>query len=205
MVITIIAILASVSVPVFSSVQRKAKLNKSLQHARQVGIALRVYAGDEGGLYPSQDVSSSNDAFRELVDEIGSEKIFYVAGCRYHGTGKFASGPDNRWEESTPPGIALEAGENHYSYAKGYSDSTSARFALIASGFAGGGTEAVYTDELLQPGGVWEGKNCVVIWCDGSGEQKKIRKKDNFKLVDSDGQDLLNPDGSTEWTSPEAG
>ena len=140
-VITIIAILASVSVPVFSSVQRKAKLNKSLQHARQIGIALRVYSGDEGGLYPANEAgdgppSTSNEAFRQLVDELGSEKIFYVPGCAFHGTGKFRSGPDNKWGGSSGDGQPLEAGENHYAYATGYTDSTSARFPLVASGFS---------------------------------------------------------------------
>lgn len=203
-VITIIAILASVSVPVFSSIQRKAKLNKSLQHAKQIGLALRVYAGDEGGLYPPGN--SANEAYAALVDELESEKIFYVAGCPWHGdsNSKTARGPDNLWENSEPAGTALEAGENHYAYAVGFTDSTSARFPLVASGFST--TVGSYTNELSEPGGVWEGKNCVVIYCDGSGEAPKLDRTDYRLLEDRGGQeiDIMNQQGVT-FLNPERG
>lgn len=199
-VITIIAILASVSVPVFSSIQRKAKLNKSLQHAKQIGLALRVFAGDENGLYPQG--ADANEAYGVLVDEMETEKIFYVAGSRYHGdlsdaNAKFTRGPDNLWENSTPTGVALEPGENHYAYALGFTDSTSARFPLIASGFTS--TPGTYAELLSDVGGVWEGKNCVVIYCDGSGEAPKLDRT-SFKLIESRGGtdiDIFNQEGVT--------
>lgn len=203
-VITIIAILASVSVPVFSSIQRKAKLNKSLQHAKQIGLALRVYAGDEGGLYPPG--STANEAYGVMVDELESEKIFYVAGCRWHGdsTASTARGPDNLWENSEPAGVALEAGENHYAYAVGFTDSTSARFPLIASGFST--SVGSYTNELDQPGGVWEGKNCVVIYCDGSGEAPKLDRQDYRLLVDRGGTEIdIMAQNGVEFVNPEKG
>jgi prepilin-type N-terminal cleavage/methylation domain-containing protein len=204
-VITIIAILASVSVPVFSSIQRKAKLNKSLQHAKQIALALRVYAGDEGGLYPPGQ--SANEAFADLIDEIGTEKIFYVPGCRWHGdsNSKTARGPDNLWEDSEPQGEALAPGENHYAYAVGFNDATSARFPLIASGFSN--SPGQYIDDPTKVGGVWEGKNCVVIYCDGSGENPKLKSKDDYKLIeDKGGQkiDVLNQE-EVEWVNPEQG
>ena len=204
-VITIIAILASVSVPVFGSIQRRAKINKSLQHAKQIFYALRVYAGDEGGLYPGGE--TANEAFAELVDQIGSEKIFYVAGCPWHGdsNSKTFKGPDDLWEDSEPPGEALGPGENHYSYALGQRDDSEATIPLIASGFSE--TTGQYTEDVKKVGGVWEGKNCIVIFCDGSGESPKLRKRDNFRYMKERGGtkfDVFNED-NLEWVNPERG
>jgi len=205
-VITIIAILASVSVPVFGSIQRKAKLNKSLQHAKQVALALRVYAGDENGLYPGGD--TANEAFAELVPELESEKIFYVPGCPWHGSSNSdtARGPDNLWETSEPQGQALGPGENHYAYVTGFNDSSPARFPLIASGFTN--QTGQYTDVTTEVGGVWEGKNCIVIYCDGSGESPKLERGTWLLIQDRGGQefDVLNQtEVSENWVNPEQG
>lgn len=192
-VITIIAILASVSVPVFGTIQRKAKLNKSLQHGKQIALALRAYASDMNGLYPTG--ANANEALAKIVPDIESEKIFYVAGCAWHGTGKFAMGPDDLWETSEPKqGKALEGGENHYAYATGFNDSTSSRFPLIASGFTQGSV-GQYTNDETEPGGVWAGKNCIVIYCDGSGESPKLDAKDDFKYIDGNGTDVFSMKG----------
>ena len=186
-VITIIAILASVSVPVFGTIQRKAKLNKSLQHGKQIALALRAYASDSNGLYPKGE--NANEALALIVPDIETEKIFYVAGCGWHGTGNFQAGPDNLYEGSEPEGTALEAGENHYAYAVGFTDTTSPRFPLIASGFTEGGV-GKYTDQEIEPGGVWAGKNCVVIYCDGSGDSPKL-EKESFKFIDGNKEDVF--------------
>ena len=63
----------------------KARMNKSLQHAKQIALALRVYAGDEDGNYPGGE--DANEAYANLVRELGTEKIFYVEGSAWHGTG----------------------------------------------------------------------------------------------------------------------
>ena len=44
-----------------------------------------------------------------------------------------------------------------------------------------------------------------MIWCDGSAEQLKIDKDDDFVAKDKQGTNLLNPDGDTEWVNPEKG
>ena len=48
-VITIIAILASIALPAFTSVQQKGKQTKALSNAKQIAIALRLYASDHDG------------------------------------------------------------------------------------------------------------------------------------------------------------
>jgi prepilin-type N-terminal cleavage/methylation domain-containing protein len=51
-VITIIAILASIAFPVFNTVTERANQTKDLSNMRQVGVALKLFAGDHEGSFP---------------------------------------------------------------------------------------------------------------------------------------------------------
>ena len=166
-VITIIAILASVSVPVFSSIQQKAKVNKSMQQVS--GIYKGVYAlYGEDGFLPSGD--NANDILAEVAVEMDSEKPFYVAGCAWHGNGQTKTGGDNFHERSTPQGIALEPGANHYAVNK---DSRfEPRYPMLASGFSS--TVGQYAMEKADLGGIWEGKTAVIIYGTGDAEIVKL-------------------------------
>lgn len=52
LVIVPAAIAAGVAMPVFSKAHEKGKATKSLSNARQIGIACRLYATDNGGKFP---------------------------------------------------------------------------------------------------------------------------------------------------------
>src|SRR5258707_1192787 len=52
-VISIIAILAGFALPVFASAQKKGRLTDQLNNGKQIGTAMKMYAGDNGGSYPS--------------------------------------------------------------------------------------------------------------------------------------------------------
>src|SRR5437763_3797163 len=80
--IAIIAILASIALPVFSSVQEKGKQTKDMSNGKQVALALKQFAIDNDGVFPNKvyafgssytaavDVtngSTSNDCFRWLL------------------------------------------------------------------------------------------------------------------------------------------
>ena len=71
--VSAVAIAASISVPVFSSIQQKAKQNKELQMLRQCGLALRVWAGDNEGQYPAQIDQE------DVVADVGTDQIFRFA------------------------------------------------------------------------------------------------------------------------------
>ena len=51
-VIAIIGVLAGLLLPVLSSAKRKAQSARCLGNLRQIGIAVRVYANDNGGRLP---------------------------------------------------------------------------------------------------------------------------------------------------------
>ena len=198
-VITIIAILASVSVPVFSSIQQKAKVNKSMQQVS--GIYKGVYAlYGEDGFLPSGD--NANDILAEVAVEMDSEKPFYVAGCAWHGNGQTKTGGDNFHERSTPQGIALEPGANHYAVNK---DSRfEPRYPMLASGFSS--TVGQYAMEKADLGGIWEGKTAVIIYGTGDAEIVKLDLSGKA-MKDMGGRsiDLFDYQGKVQMVNPQRG
>ena len=87
-VITIIAILASIAFPVFNTVTERANQTKDLSNIRQIGVALKLFAGDHAGNFPktkdpdstgAPDITTSNEAFRTLFPSyLTTEDIFAV-------------------------------------------------------------------------------------------------------------------------------
>lgn len=57
-VITVIAILVGIALPVFSSVQEKARITQDLNNLRQIGIATQTYLNDHDSILFSTDVSA---------------------------------------------------------------------------------------------------------------------------------------------------
>ncbi len=108
-VITIIAILAGIALPVFTSVQVKGAQTKALSNAKQIALALRLYASDNNGIYPSYTLvsgipstttitDSSNVAFAQLFPTyVQSEGIFWLTKSAWCKPG----GPD---EQTDPAG-----------------------------------------------------------------------------------------------------
>jgi prepilin-type N-terminal cleavage/methylation domain-containing protein len=56
-VIAVIAVLISIALPVFSSVQEKARITQDLSNLRQLGIATQTYLNDNDGiLFPASSI-----------------------------------------------------------------------------------------------------------------------------------------------------
>jgi len=172
-VISIIAILAGIALPVFSSVQIKGAQTKDLSNAKQIALGLRLFAQDNNGIYPTTEpvagssLTTANDAYRNLVPQyIPQEKIFYLA--------------KSAWTPKPPDEITsglngLSSGENNFAYVTGLNDSSIPNYPLIADGFGGSSGAisgaATYSSPISAnvKGAVWGGKNAIVIFCDGSG------------------------------------
>ena len=191
-VIAIIATLASIALPVFTSVQVKGAQTKALSNAKQIGLALRLFAGDNNGTYPSYlvnadgtvtanppvNVSSSNDAFCQLFPTyVKSEAIFWLSKSNWCS----ASPPDELTDPTlvVPSSQTLKKGENEWSYVLGLNDSSNPAVPLLADGFASGGeTSHKYSKDQTVPGGVWKGTNAIVIRADSSGTVEKVNGSD---------------------------
>ncbi len=128
-VITIIAILAGLAMPAFTTVQEKARIMEGSSNCRQIIIALKSYAGDNSGNYPDADKDeqpqTSNDAFRMLIkgQYLSDEKVFTCAGSPFRGDNNIGESPD--YEE------ALKPGENHWVMTKQLSDSAPSNAPLV--------------------------------------------------------------------------
>lgn len=181
-VITIIAVLASIALPAYNGVKERGDQTKDLSNAKQVALALRQFAIDNNGAYPAKapdadysaasgTPSTSNDAFWWLFPNyLQSESIFAISGSAYS-----PGNPDNKLD---PSGAGtrtdtLKKGENNFAYVSGLTDTSNPTFPLVADGFIAG-SPGKYATNKAQPGGVWSGKKAIVVFCDSSGQIMKV-------------------------------
>jgi prepilin-type N-terminal cleavage/methylation domain-containing protein len=189
-VITIIAVLAGIALPAYNGVKERGDQTKDLSNAKQIAFALRQFAVDHNGSYPSKGPAAtyddpavtplatggfSNDAFWWLFPNGGepgylqNEQIFAVTGSAYS-----KSTPDNRLDATNAAtrSLTLARGENSYAYVSGLTDTSNSTFPLIADGFVPGGV--TYDTSKANPGGVWAAKKAIVVFCDSSGQIMRV-------------------------------
>lgn len=184
-VISIIAILAGIALPVFGQVQIKGAQTKALSNAKQIATALKLYAIDNQGTFPSytltngvpntgSQVQDSNTAFAQLIpDYVPSEDIFWLAKSAF--CAAFPTGPDNVIDNppQDTPVKTLQQGENEWAYVLGLNDSVNASYPLIADGMADKAAHKWAAVQTAQ-GGVWQGKQAIIIKVDTSGSVMKL-------------------------------
>lgn len=188
-VIGIIAILASVAMPVYRVAMRSAQQTAALANGRQIGLGLRLYAGDYEGNYPSgkntfnEEIKTSNDAFRSLIPAYcDNEQIFVVSRS------KVGPKADNKIEPETE---ILKAGENHFAYIMGLSSGSKSTWPLIVDSTDGSGK---YSTSETAPGGTWDGTKGIVVNVDGSALLVPLRGTGNARYLprpDDPTQDAL--------------
>ncbi len=182
-VITIIAILASFALPAYTAVQERAQQTKDLSNSKQIALALKQFATDNNGSFPSKapgadyslaiDLAAgnfSNDAFWWLFPNyLQSEDIFVVAGSKWTPTN-----PDNQIDAAGAAGRtnSLKTGENSYAYVTGLTDTANPAFPLLADGFST--TVTKYDTSKSNKGGVWSAKRAIVAFCDASAQIMKV-------------------------------
>jgi prepilin-type N-terminal cleavage/methylation domain-containing protein len=211
-VISIIAVLAGIALPVYTTVQERGAQTKDLSNAKQIALACKLYAADNDGKYPDKDgtvdppvaltnSSKSNQAFAILIPNyLPSEKLFYL--------GKSPWSPKVPDENTTNPADRCEASTNNFAYEMGMTETSNPSFPLIADAPFTGGQTAVYKTDQTQKGGVWKGKKAIVIRCDMSGtvESTKVdTSAGTATIVGPTGgtsqTDIFAPNGTT-WISP---
>ena len=183
-VITIIGILAGIALPVFNSVQVRGQQTKSLAQAKQIGLALKILAGDNDGVYPRNGVpaiatnapANANQAFSTLFPTYTqSETIFGNKLAAGYQTG---AGPDNRLDTTPvfPPNETLKSGENVYGYMMGLSDASNPACPLVFDGTSDGvsGGSGTYATTPNAKGGVWSGTKAIVIYLDNHGAVENL-------------------------------
>lgn len=201
-VISIIAILATAGFAAFQGAQRKARLSASLQNAKQIALAMKMYAGDNSGAYPafkdiddpSTAVANSNEAMECLMPRYTQNKAMFdnriSAWCK-----------GLRQAANTTNQYKVLQYENDWSYVVGLTEINDSRWPLLATAFApGGATNPVYVKDTNQRGGIWGGTDAIMIKVDCSASQEQTKDKGEtyfIKRVDSPTKNAFTPD--SDW------
>ena len=181
-VISIIALLASIAFPVLLSARRTAAMSESVTNGQSIYAGLKLFAGDNNGIYPSYtlqngqqtntQVADSNTAFAQLIPQyIDNEKIFWNSLSHF-----CSPNPPNNVFDNPPldnPVLTMKAGDNCWAYVLGLNDSCNSTFPIIATGFTDPNSHT-YTKNQGDYGGVWKGQVAIVIRADGSGKKEKV-------------------------------
>jgi prepilin-type N-terminal cleavage/methylation domain-containing protein len=210
-VISIIAVLAGIALPVYTTVQERGAQTKDLSNAKQIALACKLYAADHDGLFPDKDgqaadppvtaltaASTSNQAFACLVPSyLATEKLFYLAKSAWS-----ATVPD---EDTSAPAKRCEAGTNNFAYELGLSETSHPSFPLIADAPKAGGSMAEYSTVQTDKGGIWKGKKAIVIRCDMSGVIENTKVATPKATVPgktgaaTTSNDIFVPDSAVSW------
>jgi prepilin-type N-terminal cleavage/methylation domain-containing protein len=132
-VISIIAILASLLLPALSQAKAKSQSTKCLSNVRQMGLALSMYVGESGGHYPFSVYAPASNAKKSVYwfDALDS-----YLGKPGWGTNVFKC-PTYKW-----------------SFYEGGSDGASIGGALGSYAYNADGANAVQGPNGMEPGGL---------------------------------------------------
>ncbi len=199
-VLLIVGVLASICLPVFNSTAIRGQATKALSQAKGIGLALKIFAGDNDGRYPAAGVpvemirapTTSNAAFACLFPTYTtSERIFGNALSAYQ-----TRPPDDVIDNPAvfPPVKTLERGENVFGYVMGLTDRSSPVSPLVVDGTDGTGH---YRTDPKSLGGVWKGERAIVIHLDNSGMFETLHGPATARFIanspDSPTKNLLDP------------
>lgn len=181
-VVSIMAVLATISFPGVKLALMNAQMTRSLANIRSIGMGLRNWATDNEGVFPAgetflgEEIASSNDAFRVLLpDYIDNESIFVVPRSAR------GAAADNRIDE---PEDVLRPGENHFAYIAGLHDTSRSNWPLVVDGTNGSGE---YVREAGRKGGCWEGRKVLVAYVGGSAEAARLQGDDDARYLPREG------------------
>jgi prepilin-type N-terminal cleavage/methylation domain-containing protein len=209
-VISIIAILAGIALPVFGEVQVRGAQTKQLSNAKQIGTACKLFAMDYSGNYPrwtavnvatptpplATSLTDSNTVFATLLpDYISDETIFWNPKS----AGYCAKTPPVTpvMSDPTMPPTYLTAGSNGWGYVAGLSDTSNARWPLIADGAPNNG---VYVTDESKAGGVWKGKKAICVRVDISATVETLfTSTRTIKRDDNPATNALVVDATNNW------
>jgi prepilin-type N-terminal cleavage/methylation domain-containing protein len=172
-VISIIAILAGLAMPVFTSAMKKGRITESVSNCKQIVTSLRMYSGANDGNYPTTTLPAtgstegtalaagdfSNKAFENIMPYAQNKKVFANKASAYCKTPTA--------DTTAADAKLLKAGQNDWLYIVGLSDTTDPRWPLIGTATKTS-SDLTYTSLTNAKGGVWGGTDAVIGFCDGS-------------------------------------
>lgn len=193
-VVALIVVLLGLLIPVLTYVNYIGRETIALSNAKSIALALRLYASDHNGNYPTftlhngkptkTPVTDSNTAFAQLFPVyMEQEFTFWLKDSAF-----CSPNPPDEAMDKTPldtPVHTLESGENEWAYVLGLNDNSNPAVPLVASGFYNPVTHT-WSADRKQKGGVWWGRNAIIVHADSSGI---------VEIVDQASMKLIGPNG----------
>ncbi|WP_395736784.1 type II secretion system protein [Prosthecobacter sp.] len=171
-VITIIAVLAGLAVPIYNIVQTTGNQTKGANNARQIIMAMKLFAKEHSSQYPDTVANpqtgavarNANEAFRLMFQEkiVQDERIF---GC------PAGLNPDLNIGQGPDYGSALMPGENHWAMTGGQTDAAPGNMPLVFENPATPSWPPLWNAEVagqIAPGRTWPGGKIIIGRNDGS-------------------------------------
>lgn len=192
-VAVLVVMLISLALPTFNVIAPKANQMKATSNCRQIIIAMKAYAADHQGLYPTG--KTANEVFRELIREgiFQDERVFGCPFSRFN--------PDN--ELGPPPDFekAVAGGENHWMMLGGLKDDSLAIAPLVFENTLEASWPLVWdgtpreNEEIRKRGQTWNGAKIVVGTNDGSVVVERLggddMRRKTFRVW-ADGRSILD-------------
>lgn len=193
-------VLAGLLLPTTGNVQVKGMQTKALAQARQIGMALKLFADDHDGHYPGAGFpnemktapADANAAFACLFPVYTQSETIFGNKLSVYQTRQ----PDNVVDDpyTGVPVKTLEPGENVYGYVAGLKEADDGLSPLVIDGTDGTGH---YRCDPSARGGVWNGIRAIVIRLNGSGAVEYLTGPDDARYVSNGAAPLPGQIGGT--------
>ena len=190
---------------VLSSAKKKGRMTDSLNIAKSIETALKMYAGNADGRFPFARLDgtplgpndSSNRALENLMPKYDTFKNLFFnkasAWCRSPAV------------DTSADLYILKRGQNDWNYVAGLTETSDARWPLIATATISA-KDPTYTNDVDAKGGVWGGTDVIIGYVDGSakllsGNEMNLSNKTKtfVKRADSGANMLIV---TPEWLGP---
>ena len=193
--VIVILVVAGICLPVFNTVNVKGCQTKALSQAKQIGLALKLFAGDHDDNYPrvglpamlGSKVENSNEAFAALFPTYVQNETIFANKLSAYQTRPSDNVIDGSY--TGKPIKTLEPGENVYAYIAGLTDKSAPTMPLVVDGTDGTGH---YTTDAKMRGGLWGGNKAVVISLDNSSSIQTLVGPSHARYVPRPGDNKSN-------------
>jgi len=167
--IIVVVVLLGFLLPVFSRPCAKGRMTDSLNNAKQIGTALKMYAGDHDGRFPFARLDdtplgpsdASNRALENLMPKYSTTKKLF-----FNKTSAWCAKPA---VDTSADSYLLKRGQNDWNYIVGLVERSDARWPLVTTATISA-TDLTWSSDTTAKGGVWGGTDAVIVYADGSAK-----------------------------------